>query len=791
MSLDTVVVGPRTRTYRAGWGWLLLSTLSRAYLVFLGSLAACALLPMLAGWSGAVVQSGSMEPHISTGDVVLSQFLPPNAPPPVGRVITYRAPAGSAHSGNMLHRIVAVNVDGSLVTAGDANAEPDSAPLARPNIVSQARLLIPWVGLPAFWVTTGAFLPLGIWALLTVAALLIGFTDVGSQQPPARQRPANPQCPPQSGPGPESPDAVQAARPQGESISTLLKRVSIATGPAAVTLVALLTAGALAAAPLGQVDAAFSARTSSPGNTWGTAGPASKLVISSNPSGATGGIAFATQPVVTVQDAGGNTVGVSNAPVTLTITTPAGATLACTTNPKSSVAGVATFASCSIDKTGTYTLTASSGILTTAVTASFAITVGPATKLGFTASPSSSSGGTPFATQPVVTVQDAGGNTSTTSAAPVTLGITTPAGAVLTCTANPKAAVAGVATFAGCKIDKMGTYTLTAAAAGVTGAASSSFTITVGLASKLAFTTSPSGSTGGTTMATQPVVTVQDAGGNTVTTSSASITLSITTPAGATVTCTSNPLNAVAGVATFAGCKIDKIGTYTLTATSGALTTAASSNFTISLGAAAKLAFTTSPSNTPSNTALNTQPVVTVQDAGGNTVTTSVAPVTLAITPPAGGATLTNCTTNPKTAIAGVATFAGCRVSTAGTYTLTATATGLTGAVSASFPVSGPATKLAFSTSPSGATGGTAFGTQPVVTVQDVNGTTVTTSTASVTLTITTPAGATLSCTANPKNAVAGVDTFAGCRINTAGTDTLTAASGILTGAVSASFTIS
>lgn len=49
------------------------------------------------------------------------------------------------------------------------------------------------------------------------------------------------------------------------------------------------------------------------------------------------------------------------------------------------------------------------------------------------------------------------------------------------------------------------------------------------------------------------MVTVQDAGGNTVTGSTAPVTLSITNPAGATLTCTANPVNAVAGVATFAG----------------------------------------------------------------------------------------------------------------------------------------------------------------------------------------------------------------------------------------------
>ncbi|MEY2554211.1 MAG: hypothetical protein QOC57_2071, partial [Ilumatobacteraceae bacterium] len=47
------------------------------------------------------------------------------------------------------------------------------------------------------------------------------------------------------------------------------------------------------------------------------------------------------------------------------------------------------------------------------------------------------------------------------------------------CTANPKAAAAGVDLFAGCKINLAGTgYTLTATSAGLTAATSSTFTIT-------------------------------------------------------------------------------------------------------------------------------------------------------------------------------------------------------------------------------------------------------------------------------------------------------------------------
>jgi len=155
---------------------------------------------------------------------------------------------------------------------------------------------------------------------------------------------------------------------------------------------------------------------------------------------------------------------------------------------------------------------------------------------------------------------------------------------------------------------------------------------------------------------------------------------------GATLTCANNPKPASSGLATFSGCSIDKTGTYTLTAASSGLTNAVSGSFTISTGSATKLFFTTSPTDTLINAVFASQPVVAVQDAGGNTVTSSNASVTLSIT--SGGGTLT-CTQNTKSASSGVVAFAGCKINTAATYTLTANATGLSAAVSNSFNITG------------------------------------------------------------------------------------------------------
>ncbi len=314
---------------------------------------------------------------------------------------------------------------------------------------------------------------------------------------------------------------------------------------------------------------------------------------------------------------------------------------------------------------------------------------GIGTKLAFTTQPGGGTGGLVWTTQPKVTVQNSDGTTATGSNATVTLAITAGTGnpaAHLNCTGGTsEAAVNGIATFSGCSIDLASGafYTLTATASGLTSATSAAFNITVGAAAKVGFSEQPSGGTAdGTVWAVQPIAAIQDAGGNTITGSTAAVTLSITgAPAGVTLSCTTNPLTAVAGLAAFGGCKIDKAGTYTLTAASAGLTSGVSSSVIIK----PKLVFTTQPGGGASGAIWAQQPVVTLQNADGSTVTTSTATVTLT----SSGGTLACTGGTSEAAVAGVATFTGCSVTTAGTYHLIANdSVGSTAVNSADFTIS-------------------------------------------------------------------------------------------------------
>ena len=524
-----------------------------------------------------------------------------------------------------------------------------------------------------------------------------------------------------------------------------------------------------------------------------TAGAAAKLVFTVQPSNTAATSNIAPSLVVIVQDANGNTVTSSTAPITLALgTNPSDGTLS---GPliRNAVSGVATFSNLSVDMAGTgYTLTASSSGLTGATSTAFSILE---TKLVFTVQPGNTAATANIAPALVVIVQDANGNTVTSSTAAITLAIgTNPSGGALSGTTTVSA-VNGVATFSTLSIDKAGTgYILKATSNGLIGGTSTVFNITVGAAAKLVFSQQPSGGIGGTNFGTQPVVKIEDAGDNTVTSSSASITLAIgTNPGDGTLLATVNPVSASSGVATFAGVKIDKPGMgYVLTASSSGLTGATSAAFNITFGAAAKLVFTVQPGNTAATANIAPALVVIVQDANGNTVTSSTAAITLAIgTNPSGG-TLSGTAT--VSAVNGVATFSTLSIDKAGTgYILKATSNGLIGGTSTVFNITvGAAAKLVFSQQPSGGIGGTNFGTQPVVKIEDAGDNTVTSSSASITLAIgTNPGDGTLSATVNPVSASSGVATFAGVKIDKPGMGyVLTASSSGLTGATSAAFNI-
>jgi VCBS repeat-containing protein len=218
------------------------------------------------------------------------------------------------------------------------------------------------------------------------------------------------------------------------------------------------------------------------------------------------------------------------------------------------------------------------------------------------------------------------------------------------------------------------------------------FTATVGASSatQLNITRPPQNTAAGVPITPSVQVSIQDAGGNTVTSATDAVTLALdANPTGAILSGTLT-VNAVNGVATFPGLSLDRVGSgYTLAASAAGLTGDTSPPFDILAGGANRLVFLLGPTNRVVGQAFAPAIQVQVQDAAGNPVLSAVNAITL-VSSVAG--TLSG--NNTKGAVAGTATFGNLAITVAGTaYTLTALASGLTSATSDPFDILPASTK--------------------------------------------------------------------------------------------------
>src|SRR5207244_1263084 len=199
-----------------------------------------------------------------------------------------------------------------------------------------------------------------------------------------------------------------------------------------------------------------------------------------------------------------------------------------------------------------------------------------------------------------VTALDAGNNVATGLSGSVTMAIpsgSNPGGGTLSGTKTVAAVgglatfsalsinhpVSGVATLSTLSVNKAGTgYTLTAGATGLTTATSSTFNVSAGGATHLAFAVQPSNAVAGAAITPAVQLTAQDAQGNTDPTFTGNILVALgANPGGGTLSGTTT-VGAVNGVAAFSTLSINKTGIgYTLAASATGITGATSTTFNI------------------------------------------------------------------------------------------------------------------------------------------------------------------------------------------------------------------
>lgn len=115
-----------------------------AIVIVLMALAATTLIAPRFGWRVDVVLSGSMEPDIKMGSVVVTRPLDINIID-VGDIITFRSPLNGKFT---THRVISIgsNLSPVLRTKGDANEDPDPFILGSQSVVGKVCFSIQYVG---------------------------------------------------------------------------------------------------------------------------------------------------------------------------------------------------------------------------------------------------------------------------------------------------------------------------------------------------------------------------------------------------------------------------------------------------------------------------------------------------------------------------------------------------------------------------------------------------------------------------------------------------------------------
>ncbi|HLL06783.1 MAG TPA: Ig-like domain-containing protein [Myxococcaceae bacterium] len=491
---------------------------------------------------------------------------------------------------------------------------------------------------------------------------------------------------------------------------------------------------------------------------------ASKVGFTNTSIQATAG---ATLPVIEValQDADGATVRGATSAVTLVLASgPAAAELAGTLTVNA-VDGVARFSDLRINKAGSgYSLRATSGSLGAATSVTFDVVPAAASVVELTGLPASMVAGE-TATGSLL-LKDAFGNVATNYVGTLRFSSSDNT-AVLPADALFTAADAGQKAFPALSLRRAGTQQVT-----VTDVANAAVTASVDVqvlaadASRLVFTQQPGTRSVRETLGTVQV-TLTDAYGNLAAVGSPTVSLAMSS--GSVTLNGTRVVAPVDGVASFTTLSIDQEGTgYTLTATAGTLTSATSAAFDIIDNVPPARPVLSPGTSGPSSIVVqwtavgddgtlgtassqelrySSTNIVTDADFAAATLVTTGAPK------PAGGAES--------------ATLTGLAVGTNYYVALRVVDSAGNAVRSATLPVSTSnptVTQLAFITQPVNGTAGTAL-PQVRVALQDANGDTVTSANSAVTLNLLNgPAFTPVTVTA-----MAGVATFSGLRVDTAG----------------------
>jgi trimeric autotransporter adhesin len=487
--------------------------------------------------------------------------------------------------------------------------------------------------------------------------------------------------------------------------------------------------------------------------------PSTFQFLQDAPSSILAGTTFPSAVTVQLSDAFGNLI--SNKTVTLSLL--GGGTLSGTTSQPTAGSGVATFGGLSVAQAGTNkALVASISSPSLSITgATFTVTAGSATKLGYTTAPAASTPAGVTMASIVVQIQDAAGNSIASNGVPITVALN--AGAFTSGTTTILTAPNGSATFTDLLINASGNYTLTASSAGniFTATPAAPFTIATATPSVIQITQdAPAVTAAGTIFSPAVTVHVADSLGNPATNTLVSLNLL----GGGSLSGTVAHVTDVTGVATFNNLSISLAGTnYALVANSVNSLSVTGNTFIVTAATGSKLVYTSVPAVTNVAGSTLSNFVAQVQDPFNNNVPGSGVPIALSL----GTGTFASGTTSLSTDPNGSATFSGLIITNAGNNAVTASSAGLTSANKSLVILPAPFTMTFQQDAPSVTNAGAVF--TPAVAVKIVDAFNNTLTNRPVTLSLLN--GGTLGGTTVRTTGLDGVASFSNLFINVAGTN--------------------
>lgn len=138
------------------------------------ALALAIALPLAFGARPYTILTGSMEPAISAGDVVIDERISPLSAR-VGDVVTFRDPEDQSRQ--ITHRVEKIRRESShlwFITRGDANNAPERWRIAAGGQLGRVVYVVPWVGHVAVLAKTR----LGFMLLVMVPAVLLAIDEL-------------------------------------------------------------------------------------------------------------------------------------------------------------------------------------------------------------------------------------------------------------------------------------------------------------------------------------------------------------------------------------------------------------------------------------------------------------------------------------------------------------------------------------------------------------------------------------------------------------------------------------